>query len=102
MRSSSNSLILTPMRMQKQSQQGLSAVSGHPSLSRCRTPTRRSNGADLKFPEYRKLWSSTIGGARSMPLGFIILLSGKGGVFEQNSFFFSPSSSSSATLVETS
>jgi hypothetical protein len=103
--SSSNRLTFSPVRVQKQ-QQGLSVMSGHRSLSRCRTPTRRNSGADLKFPEYRKSWSSRIGGARSMPLGFIILLFEKGGGFEQNSFFSSFSSSSlsspSSTFLRTS
>ena len=104
--SSSNRLMFSPVRVQKQQQQGLSVMSGHRSLSRCRTPTRRNSGADLKFPEYRKSWSSRIGGARSMPLGFIILLFEMDGGFEQNSFFSSFSSSSlsspSSTFLRTS
>ena len=72
------------VRMQKgQRRRGLSAVvSGYLSLSRCPMPTRRRTGADLKSPGRRRWWSSRIGGAGSMPLGYIILLSGKGGRFE--------------------
>jgi hypothetical protein len=50
-------------------------------------------GGDLKFPKCRRWSSSRIGGAGSMPLGFITLLSEKGGRYDENetqkSTFFS-------------
>ena len=81
---------LLPLRRSSSStvwmQKGLSAVvSGCPSLSRCPTQTQRS-GANLESPKRRRWWSSRIGGAGSMPLGYIILLSGKG---EPTRVFFS-------------
>jgi hypothetical protein len=50
-------------------------------------------GGDLKYPKCRRWSSSRIGGAGSMPLGFITLLSEKGGHCDENetqksTFFF--------------
>ena len=96
--------LLPPMRSRRRPtvqmqkgprQRGLSAVvSGCHSLSRCPMQTRRRSGADLKSPGRRRWWSSRIGGAGSMPLGYIILLSGKGGRFEPLAFVASVASSS--------
>jgi hypothetical protein len=45
----------------------------------------RLTGGDLKSPKCRMWWSdSRIGGAGSMPLGFITLLSEKGGRCDEN------------------